>query len=81
VLVLLKPREHCTYDEFQRRLYHHYGIAVEGEELTDAVLWSNLPANSSMQPQDGSWLAEMLRAGGFLNELSDACSIVRNTFG
>jgi hypothetical protein len=81
VLVLLKPGERCPYDEFQRRLYHHYGIAVEGEELTDAVLWSNLPANSSMQPQDGSWLAEMLRAGAFLNELSDACSIVRNTFG
>jgi hypothetical protein len=81
VLVLLKPGERCTYDEFRRRLYRHYGIAVEGEELTDAVLWSDLPDNSSMQPQEGSWLAEMLRAGGFLNELSDACSIVRNTFG
>ncbi len=77
VLVLLKPGERCTDDQFRRRLYHHYGIAVEGEELTDAVTWSDLPANSSMQLQEGSWLAEMLRAGGFLNELSDACSIVR----
>lgn len=81
VLVLLKPGERCTYDEFLRRLYQHYGIAIEGDELTDAVLWSDMPENSSMQPCDGSWFGEMLKASGFLSELSDACSIVNNTFG
>ncbi|AEG14184.1 hypothetical protein Desku_0568 [Desulfofundulus kuznetsovii DSM 6115] len=81
VLVLLKPGERCTYEEFLQRLYRHYGIAIEGEELTEAVIWSGLPANSSIQPLKGSWLARMLRAGGFLTELSDACSIVHNTFG
>ena len=79
VLVLLKPGEKCTDDEFRQRLYRHYGIAVEGKELEDAVLWTGLPANSSIQPQE-SWLTEMLRAGGFLTELSDACSIVKNDF-
>lgn len=79
VLVLLKPGEKCTDDVFRQRLYRHYGIAVEGKELTDAVLWAGLPANSSMQPQE-SWLTEMLRAGGFLTELSDACSIVKNDY-
>ncbi|AFV11901.1 hypothetical protein Tph_c16980 [Thermacetogenium phaeum DSM 12270] len=80
VLVLLRPGERCTYDEFLRRLYYHYGIAIEGKELIGALNWSGLPANSSVLPAKGSWLAEMLRAGGFLTELSDACSIVRNTF-
>ena len=81
VLVLLRPGERCTYDDFLRRLYLHFGIAIEGEELEDAVIWSGLPANSSMQPHNGSWLEDMLRAGGFLKELSDACSIVCNNFG
>lgn len=80
VLVLLRPGERCTYDDFLKRLYLHFGIAVEGEELKDAVIWSELPANRSMQPHNGSWLEEMLQAGGFLNELSDACSIVCNNF-
>lgn len=80
VLVLLRPGERCTYDEFLRRLYCHYGIAIEGKELIDALTWTGLPANSSVLPLKGSWLAGILRAGGFLTELSDACSIVRNTF-
>lgn len=80
VTVLLRPGELCTYDDFLRRLYLHYGIATEGEALIDSLSWSNLPANSSVQPVKGSWLIEMLRAGGFLTELSDACSIVCNPF-
>lgn len=81
VLVLLRPGERCTYDEFLRRLYCHYGIAIEGKELKDALTWSELPANGFDLTLKGSWLAGMLRVGGFLTELSDACSIVCNTFG
>lgn len=81
VLVLLEPGQRCTYNEFLIRLYRHYGIAVEGEALADAISWSGLPANSSTSSTQNSWLGEMLRAGGFLTELSDACSIVRNIFG
>ena len=80
VTVILYPGERCTYDVFLKRLYSHYGIAVEGGALADSLLWSGLPANSSIQPMKGSWFAEMLRAGGFLMQLSDACSIVCNTF-
>jgi hypothetical protein len=81
VLVLLPPGKRCTYDEFLRRLYRHFGIAIEGDELADAINWSGLPASSNIKSVKESWLAEMLRAGGFLTELSDACSIVCNTFG
>ncbi len=80
VTAILSPGERCTYEEFLIRLYIHYGIAVEGEQLTNSLSWSGLPANSSVQPSKGSWFAEMLCAGGFLTELSDACSIVCNTF-
>jgi len=80
VLALLRPGERCTYDEFLQRLYLHYGMAIEGEHLTEAAAWSGFPANSSIQPGNGGWLAASLRAGGFLAELSDAHSIVRNTY-
>jgi hypothetical protein len=81
VLVLLSPGEYCTYSGFLERLYRHYGIAVEGDNLNDAVAWCGLPANSAVQTaNEVGWLAEMLNASGFLTELSDACSIVRNTF-
>ncbi len=81
VAVLLPPGERCTYEDFLHRLYQHYGIAVEGEYLIDAATWTGLPANSSIQPENGSSLKEMLRAGGFLTDLSDAYSIVHNPFG
>ncbi len=80
VTVIIPPGERCAYEEFLVRLYFHYGIAVEGEALINSLLWSELPANTSVQPVKGSWFAEMLRAGGFLTELSDACAIVCNTF-
>jgi len=81
VAVLLPPGERCSYEEFLRRLYLHYGIAMEGEYLNDAAVWIGIPANSSIQPENGSPLRDMLRAGGFLTDLSDAYSIVHNPFG
>ncbi|WP_066633166.1 hypothetical protein [Desulfolucanica intricata] len=81
VLVLLRPGERCTYDEFLNRLYLHFGIAIEGKELNEAMSWTGLPVNNMVQKSKDSWLVEMLRAGGFLTELSDAYSIVCNTFG
>lgn len=81
VAVLLPPGERCTYEDFLHRLYQHYGIAVEGEYLKDAATWTGLPANSSIQPENGSSLKDMLRAGSFLTDLSDAYSIVHNPFG
>jgi len=81
VAVLLPPGERCSYEEFLRRLYLHYGIAMEGEYLNDVAVWAGIPANSSIQPENGSPLRDMLRAGGFLTDLSDAYSIVHNPFG
>lgn len=80
VLTLIPPGKSCTYDDFLKRMYLHYGIAVEGTELAEALRWIGWPPNRSMQSEQGSWLQEMLRAGGFLMALSDACSIVENPF-
>lgn len=80
VLSIVEPGATYTYDEFKRKIYLHYGIAVEGEELMDAINWTGLPVNSSTHPAGSSWFAQMLRAGGFLIELSDGCSVVRNPF-
>jgi hypothetical protein len=81
VMTLVRPGERLTYDEFLERLYCFYGIAVESPQLMDAMVWSGLPANQSVQSDRESWLCQMLRAGGFLTELSDARSIVCNPFG
>jgi len=80
VAALLRPGERCTYEEFLRRMRAHYGLAIEGEILDEAVAWSGLPPNRSLQPGNGAWLAATLRAGGFLTELADGCSVVRNTY-
>jgi len=80
VITLLQPGENCTYEDFLNRLYRHHGIAVEGHNLVDGVQWSGLPANASAEYSEGSWMSDRLRAGGFLTELSDAYSIVTNTF-
>lgn len=81
VLTLLKPGERQTDDEFRKRLYKHYGIAVEGEQFEDALRWSDLSVSDTVKSAGKpSWLSEMLRAGGFLTELSDSHSIVFNPF-
>ncbi len=79
VLALLPPGGRCTSESFRKRLYLHYGMVVDGDDLTEAVAWSGLPSSASMRSHDGHWLEASLRAGGFLTQLSDAWSIVHNT--
>lgn len=80
ILTLLEPGDSCSYDGFLDRLYANHGVAVEGRHLRDGIEWSQLPPNLSTEHDDSSWFSEMLRAGGFLTELSDGLSIVTNTF-
>lgn len=80
VISLVEPGKRCTIKTFLLRLYQHYGIAIEGKQLQDAIRWSSLSANNSHLLDTSSWLSEMLQAGGFFTKLSDACSIVHNDF-
>jgi len=80
VLALLAPGERCTYEAFLARLHAHYGIAVQGAPLELANAWVGLGAAKATPTSDGAWLLEMLRASGFLTDLSDACAVVKNTY-
>lgn len=81
VVSLVPPGERITYQDFLQLMYLHYGIAIEGVQLANAMRWSGLPDNNAMQETKRAWLTGMLSAGGFLTELSDAWSVVRNPFG
>lgn len=76
---LLKPGEQIEYRDFLQRIYIHYGMAIEGEELLEAIEWSGHP-RPTVQPYQSDWFPDLLRKGGFMIELSDACSIVQNPF-
>lgn len=80
VLTVLPPGSQCTYNGFLEKIYMHLGIAIESEQLSDAISWTGLPGGSTANTNSAHWLSEMLRAGGFLTELSDACSIINNPF-
>lgn len=80
VLALVPPGQRVTYDDFRAALYAYYGVALEAVELERAIVWSELPRLGSSAVHRGVWLAERLRASGFLVHLSDACSLVHNPF-
>lgn len=80
VLALIRPGERQTYDDFKAGLYAHYGIALEGGELKQATMWSDLPLLHAAGTETGAWLSDMLKASGFLIHLSDHHSLVHNPF-
>jgi len=65
VVTLLRPGELLTYDEFVARLYCHYGIAIEGSYIEDAMRWSGLPPNDSVQSGRELWLPKCYEPVGF----------------
>jgi len=80
LLALVPPGTRCTLDSFKRRLWLHFGIVTDGPELSSAAEWCGFPPLETGQGDHEGWLVDMLRAGGFLEELSDACSLVQNPF-
>jgi hypothetical protein len=80
VLTMIPPGSRRTYEDFKRALYTHYGIAIEGEQLADALSWCDFPRIDTGGTMGSSWLMAMLQASGFLVHLSDACSLVQNPF-
>ncbi|MGQ9557941.1 MAG: hypothetical protein ACUVTU_08285 [Desulfurispora sp.] len=81
VLTILPPGYSCTYPEFLQRVYAHYGIALEGVQLQEALRFAGRFAGTDFILPEREWPVTMLRAAGFLVELSDAFSLVKNTFG
>lgn len=80
VLALIPPGEKRTTQTFEERLNCHYGIAVNGKILSDAVRWTYRRETQQATTPEKNWLEENLLAAGFLIPLSDAVSQVENPF-
>lgn len=79
VAVLISPGERIYLNTFYERLFAHYGIAINGEHLAAALKWTGDNNHGYYIDQSSnSWLEESLKQGGFLIELSDSVSMVRN---
>jgi hypothetical protein len=80
VAVLIKPGERIRLTHFYERVFAHYGIALGGEQLTVALNWigSETGGESYAVSSSTAWVEDALQQGGFLVELSDAVSMVKN---
>lgn len=78
VYCLIKPGERIRMTDFLKRIYAHFGIAIEGEQLQEAIAWQLESNRDTIISVDISWVEEGLKQSGLLIELSDAVSIVVN---
>ena len=78
VYSLIKPSERIKLTDFLQRIYAHFGIALEGEQLQEAIAWQLETNQDAIMSVDISWVEEGLKQSGLLIELSDAVSIVVN---
>lgn len=80
VAVLIRPGEKIRLTDFYDRAFSHYGIALGGEQLTVALNWTGHETDGGSYAVSSStaWVEEALQQGGFLVELSDAVSMVKN---
>lgn len=83
VAALVRPGEHLPLDKFYDRVFAHFGVALGGHPLAEALKWSGAVGHQKSYGVDVStgWIEETLQQGGFLIELSDAVSIVHNPDG
>ncbi len=80
VAATIAPGERVRLTEFYRRVFAHFGIALAGQQINQAL---NFPSDSNAERDftilaETQWVEEALQQGGYLVELSDAVSIVHN---
>jgi hypothetical protein len=80
VAALVPPGERIRLNEFYRRIFAHYGLALGGTPLKTACSWVSRESENDYFASTSAtrWIEETLKQGGFLVELSDAVSIVTN---
>lgn len=80
VAALVAPDERIRLTHFYQRVFAHYGIALGGQQLAVALDWCGNESNdhSYAVSSNSAWVEEALQQGGFLVELSDAVSMVKN---
>lgn len=80
VAALVCPGDRIRLNHFYQRVFSHYGIALGEEQLAIALKWCGNEGGSDSYAvsSNTAWIEEALQQGGFLVELSDAVSMVRN---
>lgn len=80
VAALVEPGKRIRLTHFYELVFAHYGIALGGEQLAVALNWSGnqVTGDSYAVSSSTAWVEEALQQGGFLVELSDAVSMVKN---
>ncbi|MBU2569722.1 MAG: hypothetical protein KJ725_06725 [Gammaproteobacteria bacterium] len=80
IAALVRPGERIRLNHFYQRVFAHYGIALGGEQLAVALRWcgNEVDVETYSITADTAWVEEALQQGGFLVELSDAVSMVKN---
>jgi len=80
VATLVRPGKRIRLNHFYQRVFAHYGIALGREQLAVALNWcgNEVDAESYSVTANTAWIEEALQQGGFLVELSDAVSMVKN---
>lgn len=81
VATTIEPGERVRLTEFYRRVFAHYGIALAGRQLAEAIAWYSEEGEHKDYAitAESLWVQEALKQGGYLVELSDAVSIVHNS--
>ena len=78
VYSLIESGTRIKLNDFLSRIYTHFGIAIEGQQIQEAIAWQLERNDDSVLNIDVSWIEEGLKQSGLLIELSDAISIVNN---
>jgi len=80
VYALIEPGKRIRLSEFYRRIFAHYGIAIDSREQAISLEWIRGTYGELAVSRDASWFENELRRGGVLIELSDAVSMVENPY-
>ena len=80
VAALVKPGERLRLDRFYKRIFAHYGLAIDQDYVSKSVGASNTQEDAKIFGVNASWFEEELRRGGYLIPLSDAVSLVSNPY-
>lgn len=80
VLALVPPGARMRLTTFLKLLHRHYGAAISGTLLDDAIAWTSPEQRVQAPSERKKWLEDKLLATGFLIPLSDAVSLIHNPF-
>lgn len=82
VLSIVPPEQQMTFDMFLEEIYKHYKIVISAREFAKSTAYTPELENSLSKSFEENSLAfeKLLNSTGYLIELSDATSVVRNPY-